>query len=55
VARAAASAGPAAVARAAASAGAMSATACWLAALSGAGLLTALVMTQAARRASRPS
>ena len=46
--------GSAAVTRAAASAGAMSATACWLAALSAAGLLTAVVMTRAARRTTAP-
>jgi MFS family permease len=38
----------------AASASAMSATACWLAALSAAGLLTAAVMTRAARRTTTP-
>jgi MFS family permease len=42
--------GPAVVIRAAASAGAMSATACWLAVLSAVGLLTAVIMTRAARR-----
>jgi MFS family permease len=42
--------GPAVVTRAAASAGAMSATACWLAVLSAVGLLTAVIMTRAARR-----
>jgi MFS family permease len=42
--------GPAVVTRAAASADAMSATACWLAVLSAVGLLTAVIMTRAARR-----
>jgi hypothetical protein len=42
--------GSAVVTRAAASAGAMSATACWLAVLSAVGLLTAVIMTRAARR-----
>ena len=46
---------PASHGSAAASAGAMSATACWLAALSAAGLLAAAVMTRAVRgRSSRP-
>ena len=41
--------------RAAASAAAMSGTACWLAALSVAGLLAAAVMVRAARGGARPS